>query len=266
MRANTVVKTSYRLISSPSVVALMVALLVVGSSRFIFAQQTRPKTFSTASQAAEALYQAVSKNDDRAVRAILGAGPELTSSGDEAVDRLDRERFAQKYQEMHRLVREPDGSTVLYIGTENWPFPIPLVAKKGKWQFDPYAGAQEIAARRIGEDESLAIRVCQNLGRTTQPSAEQETGGDPALEFARKLAGNSPDANQDFDGYKFRLGPEQSAGVALVAYPLEYGVSGIMTFIVLPGGPVYEKDLGPRTATRAQQINSKPDGTWTAVQ
>jgi Protein of unknown function (DUF2950) len=48
----------------------------------------------------------------------------VTSSGDEVNDKLEREQFTQKYQEMHRLVREADGNTILYLGAENWPFPI----------------------------------------------------------------------------------------------------------------------------------------------
>ncbi len=58
------------------------------------------------------------------MEAILGAGKEVTSSSDEVEHKLEREQFSQKYQEMHRLVREADGSTVLYIGAENWPFPM----------------------------------------------------------------------------------------------------------------------------------------------
>src|SRR5262245_18742146 len=161
MRTNTVIKTSRRLISGAPFTG-MVALLVVCSSQFTFAQQAQPKTFDSAGKAAQALYEAVRNNDDQSVRAILGAGPELASSGNDTTDKLERQQFVEKYQEMHRLVREPDGTAVLYIGAENWPFPVPLVAKDGNWQFDPDAGAQEIGARRIGEDESIAIEVCQD--------------------------------------------------------------------------------------------------------
>lgn len=266
MRTNMPIKMSRRLISASTIVGVMVVLLVVCSSQYTFAQQGQAKTFASASQAAQALDEAVRSDDDRAVRAILGAGPELTSSGDEAVDKLEREQFAEKYGEMHRLVREPDGSTVLYIGAENWPFPIPLVAKGGKWRFDADAGAREITARRIGEDESTAIQVSQDLTRATQPGSETETTGYPAFEFARTLASNNTDALQSFHGYNFRIGSEQSGGVLLVAYPADYGVSGVMTFIVVPGGFVYEKDLGSETATLAPQIKAKVAGDWTPVQ
>ena len=54
---------------------------------------------------------------------------------------------------MHRLVKEPDGTTVLYIGAENWPTPIPLVKKGSSWYFDTAAGKKEILYRRVGENE-----------------------------------------------------------------------------------------------------------------
>jgi len=104
-------------------------LLVVGSARSSFAQTSQPKTFSSPGEAANAVFQAVQREDEQTLEAIFGAGTEVTSSSDEVEDKLERERFSQKYQEMHRLVREPDGSTVLYIGAENWPFPISLVLK-----------------------------------------------------------------------------------------------------------------------------------------
>ena len=69
----------------------------------------------------------------------------------------------QKYEEMHRLVKEPDGTVTLYIGAENWPTPIPLVNKGNSWYFDTEAGKKEILYRRIGRNEMSAIRVCQEL-------------------------------------------------------------------------------------------------------
>ena len=52
-------------------------------------------------------------------------------------------------------------------------------------------------------------------------------------------------------------------GFALVAYPAQYGSSGIMTFIVNHDGVVYEKDLGPKTAAMAQSMTQfNPDKTW----
>jgi hypothetical protein len=91
--------------------------------------------------------------------------------------RLDREMFVQKYQEMHRLGRDADGSETLYIGAENWPFPIPLVEKNGAWHFDPDTGLKEVLFRRIGENELTAIAICHEL-----VAAERQFRANPKAE------------------------------------------------------------------------------------
>jgi len=60
---------------------------------------------------------------------------------------------------------------------------------------------------------------------------------------------------------------EMSGGFALVAWPSQYGATGIMTFIVGPDGIVREKDLGPKTSTAVAQIVSfNPDKSWSPAQ
>src|SRR6266403_3354164 len=163
------------------------AVLVVGYSQFSLAQQSGPETFSSPWKASSALFQAVQNSDEEAVERILGAGKEVTSSGDDAEDKLERERFSQKYQEMHRLVRGPDGSTVLYIGAENWPFPIPLVSKNGTWFFDSDSGMQEIMFRTVGENESAAIQVCHALAKPEERSDTEITGDDSIRKYVQSL-------------------------------------------------------------------------------
>src|SRR5882757_7682807 len=171
------------------------ALLVVGYSQFSLAQKSGPETFSSPWKASSALFQAVQNSDEEALERILGAGKEVTSSSDDIEDKLERERFSQKYQEMHRLVREPDGSTVLYIGAENWPFPIPLVSKNGAWHFDSDAGTGEILFRTIGENEITAIQVCHGVAKAKEHSQAETTGDDPIIQYARSLvSGSAADA------------------------------------------------------------------------
>ena len=116
---------------------------------------------------------------------LSSGGEEVTSSSDEVEDKLERERFSQKYQEMHRLVREPDGSTVLYIGAENWPFPIPLVSKNGAWYFDSDTGKEEILFRTIGENETTAIQVCHVLAQGKERSETETVAADPVIQYAQ---------------------------------------------------------------------------------
>jgi hypothetical protein len=60
---------------------------------------------------------------------------------------------------------------------------------------------------------------------------------------------------------------EMKEGFALVAYPVEYGDSGVMTFIISQDGILYQKDLGEDTAKTALQIKEyNPDTSWEIVE
>jgi hypothetical protein len=239
------------------------------------ARQAPHETFSSPEAATRALYLAVQKQDERTLAAILGAEKDLVSVGDEALDKLERERFAQKYREMHRLVPEPDGHTVLYIGAENWPFPFPLVAQNGAWRFDVDAGRKEVLWRRIGENELTAIESCHALVASERQDNAKPPGGDAEIPVAALLASaQKGKSSQLFHGYYFRIlasgttnspaaDRKPAGGLAFVAYPAAYRSSGVMTFIVDQDDVVYEKDLGPDTAKLARAMTDySPDPTW----
>ena len=128
------------------------------------AQQKGQKTFPSPEEASAALVAAAQNNNEKMMLEILGPDAQnVVSSGDPTQDAENHANFARKYQEMHRFVREPDGSVMLYIGAENWPAPIPLQMKGNAWFFDTEAGKMEILFRRIGRNELSAIRICQEL-------------------------------------------------------------------------------------------------------
>lgn len=128
------------------------------------AQQPGQKTFSSAEDASKALVAAAQSNDEKALLDILGPdGKQIVSSGDATEDAENRANFAKKYEEMHRLRKEPDGTTTLYVGAENWPLPMPLESKGNVWFFDTQAGKMEILYRRVGKNELSTIKVCQEL-------------------------------------------------------------------------------------------------------
>ena len=147
------------------------------------AQQNGQKTFSSAEDASAALLAATQSNDEKVLLEILGPdGKQIVSSGDDAEDALNRANFVEKFQEMHRLVKEPDGTVTLYIGAHNWPTPIPLVSNGNSWYFNTDAAKSEILARRIGRNEMSAIRVCQEL-----VAAQKEYRSAQKSEYAAKI-------------------------------------------------------------------------------
>src|SRR3984957_13576817 len=179
-------------------------------------QQQGQKTFPSPESASHALVTAVQSNDEEAMLDILGPdGKQIVSSGDETEDANSRTNFVKRYQEMHRLVKEPDGTTVLYIGAHNWPAPIPLMNKGKLVYFDTEAGKKEILYRRIGRNELSAIRICQELvAAQKEYSAEHK-------EYARKIF--SDEGQHDGLYWKAADGETQSPIGPLVASAVAQG-------------------------------------------
>jgi hypothetical protein len=168
------------------------AFAVVFSSLSALAQTTQQQTFTSPGRASHALVEAVKADDQAKLLALFGpAGEPLISSGDPEEDKEGRQQFVQKYEQAHRLVKEPDGTVVLYLGAENWPFPIPLVeGPNGAWHFDTAAGEQEILLRRIGKNELSAIEVCNELVAAEKEHYAGAHSGE-AGQYASKLAADS---------------------------------------------------------------------------
>ena len=162
----------------------VVAILLTGCFPALsLAQQNGQKTFPSAEDASAALFTAAQSNDEKVLLHILGPdGKQIVSSGDDAEDAQSRSNFVEKYQEMHRLVKEPDGTVTLYIGAKNWPTPIPMVNKGNSWYFNTDAAKTEILARRVGRNEMSAIRICQEL-----VAAQKEYRSERKSEYAAKI-------------------------------------------------------------------------------
>jgi Protein of unknown function (DUF2950) len=250
-----------------SITVLMAGFAPPGKASPPSAHSDQP-TYLSAEDAAGALFQAAQSGSEQAVQKVLGADNDLISSADAAADELDRKQFVQKYQQMHRLARQPDGAKILYVGAENWPFPVPLVSRNGAWRFDTDAGATEVLFRRIGENEITVMHVCHSLLDAQQkPGTDAEvTAQDDAGSLVTTLLSGTDGGNKalSYHGYYFRILARSPEGFTAVAYPATYRSSGVMTFLVSQNNMVYEKDLGPAGAKKAQRMSKiRPDSTWT---
>jgi hypothetical protein len=145
-------------------------------------------TFSSATQACHRLILALQKDDQASLLKILGPdAKEIISSGDSVEDKDNRQQFVQKYQQMHRLVTEPDGTTTLYIGAENWPTPIPLMRSGNGWFFDTPDGKKEILYRRVGKNELAVIQTCNELVAAEKEYYAKPHDGAPEGQYAQKF-------------------------------------------------------------------------------
>ena len=155
---------------------------------------------------------------------------------------------------------------------------------------DAYVAAQRLYARRPHDGKPAGLYARQFA---SDPGKQNGlywpvTRGEPHSPLGPLVAEAEAEGRQlgtgesrlPFHGYYFRIlegqGPaaqggardyvvkrEMSGGFALVAWPAQYDVTGIMTFMVNQDGVVYEKDLGPDTATAVTQITRfDPDKTW----
>jgi hypothetical protein len=173
-----------------SSLAGLAAILMASFPAVCRAQEVGQKTFASAEQASKALVDAEHNNDEKAMLEVLGPdAKQIVRSGDPTEDEQNRATFVKKYELMHRFVPEP-GGTVLYIGAENWPFPVPLAKHGDQWYFDTEAGKHEILFRRIGHNELSAIRVFQEL-----VAAEKEYFSKKGNQYAHKFVSDEGKQN-----------------------------------------------------------------------
>ncbi len=239
------------------------------------AQQSAQPAFPSPTEASQRLFQAVQGNQEQDITNILGGQSELASSHDDDQDKVDRQLFVEKYQQMHRLGRDADGTVTLYIGAENWPFPLPLVQKNGAWRFDPDAGSKEVLFRRIGENEFMAIAICHEFvdgekQYRANPNSANPTSSLPTSLVAMAAGKAKSSESVLFHGYHFQVlekpASKTNGGFVFVAYPAEYRSSGVMTFFVTGNGVVYEKDLGTNTSSLVNTTATfHKDSSWRAA-
>lgn len=290
--------------------------IFAGNSQAAAAQQ---KTFLSADEAVKAAVAAAKSNDDKELLAIFGASAkDLISSGDAVADKQRRAQFLAAYDERNRLATEGE-NTILIVGKNDWPFPIPLTKKDERWTFDTDKGREEILNRRIGENELYTIQSCLATVDAQREYAMKDRDKNGLLEYAEKFVSDPGKKNglyweakageaqsplgpimarartegyegkqaagtpPPYHGYYYKIlkaqGKDASGGAysyvvkgkmiggfAVVAYPVQYGNSGVMSFIVNHDGKVFQKDLGKSTALVAAAMKEyNPDKTWREV-
>lgn len=278
----------------------------------------KPHTFASADDAAAALADAVRAKDVNAIVAIVGPGSGAwLFTGDKVADANDWKRFLTAYDAAHKLQTQGDGSMVLSVGDDDWPFPAPIVKHGARWSFDPKSGHEELINRRIGRNELDAIQTMLAIVDAERDYAQMDANQSGSPDYARRflsspgkkdglywpdqpggvpsplgplvavaaaegygkqqrkagerapyhgyfykiLTAQGPDAPGG--AYDYLVGDKLMGGFAVVAWPANYGVSGVMTFLVNHDGVVYEKDLGKQTPSIASSTTRfNPDATW----
>jgi hypothetical protein len=282
-------------------------------------EKTSSNAYATPDDASNALLAAVKAGDQSALLAIFGPdSKDVIFSGDPVQDKNTASAFVEGYGTMHRWRNLVDGSQILLVGADNFPFPIPLKKNAdGKWFFDTSAGKEEVLNRRIGRNELAIIDVCEAAADAQAEYYSKPHDGEPAKLYAAKFLSDpgkqnglhwkteegqppsplgplfafataegysaNPQSHSPFHGYYFHslkgqtdkapggakeymVNGKMTGGFALVAYPAEYGNSGVMTFILNQDGVLLEKDLGKATTETATAMTLfDPDPSWVIV-
>ncbi len=150
----------------------------------------KQRTFATPEEASEALISAAEKFDVPALKEILGPdGADLVVTEDAVQDKNQSLGFAAEARKQSRVIRDPKNSKVatLCVGADEWPMPIPIVQKSGKWQFDSKSGRQEVLYRRIGNNELDAIEVCRGYVEAQHEYASVKRDGAMVNQYAQRI-------------------------------------------------------------------------------
>jgi len=175
----------------------MVLMAAVAMLATVAAQEPGQKTFNAMPDASKALYDAVKSGDKSAMEAVLGASSApILSSGDPVQDQKNADNVIRRYEQMNRWGKETNGDETLFMGAENWPFPVPLKKNAaGQWYFDSKAGVDEVLYRRIGNNELAAIRVCEALAEAQEDYFAELHDGDTAHQYAQKFVSDEGKQN-----------------------------------------------------------------------
>ncbi|HEY6305290.1 MAG TPA: DUF2950 family protein [Candidatus Angelobacter sp.] len=294
---------SLRSISVPLLVGVLAASLASCGKRETKAAERAPaeasvnseqKTFELPDAAGAALFEAAKTGNQDQLKAIFGPeGKDFAYTGDAEKDKESMKQFTDAYTRMHRWDKRKSGDQLLLVGAENVAFPVPLSKNSSdKWVFNTAAGKDEILARRIGDGELTATGVLTEIAnaqhefftqnhqyatkfvsdegqrnglywRTAEGQRPSPLGAFP--DIAKSLS-NSESKPQAFSGYYYKMSAQGNDAFTVVARPVKYGDSGIMSFIVGKDGVVYQKDLGQKTNDAAGAITAySPNQGWSVV-
>ena len=155
------------------------------------------RTFASPQDAGAAFVEAAKSGDQSALLAIFGPDAKgVLFSGDAVKDKNALQDFVAAYAQMNRWREMKSGGEILYIGADNYPFPIPLGRNpSGQWYFDTAAGKDEILARRIGKGELTAIAACGALADAQKQYFSQPRNGDKVKQYAQKIASDEGKQN-----------------------------------------------------------------------
>ena len=146
-----------------------------------------PATYATPQAALEAMMTALAASDHDTLQEVFGSdAQDLLSTGNPQHDAENRQSLLDLWAEGYRFQPGEDHTLVL-LGADGWPFPIPLAQHDTAWAFDIPAGRDEVYFRRIGLNELETIEMMQAYGAIQAAYRLVDHDGDGVMEFAASI-------------------------------------------------------------------------------
>jgi hypothetical protein len=124
------------------------------------------------------------------LKEILGPGSDdIVASEDAVQDKNRAAEFVAKAKEKHSIemdAKNPNSATLI-VGNDDWPLPIPIVKKGGKWYFDTKTGREVILLRRIGANELDALEICRGFVEAQHDYAADKHDDSKVNQYAQKI-------------------------------------------------------------------------------
>jgi hypothetical protein len=200
--------------------AVIMAILIISGP--VSAKALKQKTFGSPEAAFKAMVNAMKGCDTGELTVIFGPGGiNLVSSGDDVADKTERDNFVRAYDEKNKIETINGNKSILYVGNNDWPMPIPVVKNGNGWRFDTKAGKEEIIQRRIGRNELNTIQTCQAYVDAQLEYAPGDYDGDGLFEYAQKLL--STPGKKDGLYWETKEGEQKSPLGAFVAVAAREG-------------------------------------------
>jgi hypothetical protein len=154
------------------------------------ASPPQQKQFDTPKEAADALIQVAANFDVSAAKEILGPdSDDIIASEDPVQDKNRATAFAEKAKEKNSIEmdKKDPNRAILLVGNDDFPLPIPIVKRKGKWSFDTKVGREEILNRRIGANELNAIAICRGFVEAQKEYAAEKHDDSKVNQYAQRI-------------------------------------------------------------------------------
>ena len=259
-------------------------------------------TYASPEEAADALLVAMEVSDGSLFLTV--AGPQMAAfwTTDNPIrDSIERDRLIDAAHAHGMKIAGSEDRKVLYIGAIMEPFPAPLVKTCAGWRFDGVTGSAEVTVRRIRQNETGVIELCRRVREAQFRYFETNRRRRPA--FAEKIRSaadardglfwSGPEGDESllgpvfaaaaYDehqpgwelrplfGYYFRVLSDPRAKrtaphFAFIAWPAQYGVGGIRSFLITQAGELFQRDLGPDGANIVASFTGiHPDRSWSRL-